>query len=216
MKTPTPNGASSVRPKALVRASLVLLSVAMSQAAFAQQDRATPPATNAAPAAAAKASTAPADATTGNVQSKATADQAVSPTVQDILKMSDAGVSSGVILAFVQASRTSYAPTSADLIALKQHNVPDEVTSALMKRGSEVEAQKVIVKRDPVAPTVVKQLSSGTDFDPESYEFWQNHYAYPRALTYSYRTLSPLNLGYGYGYGYGLNSQRSPYGPRRW
>ena len=120
----------------------------------------------------------------------------LSPEIQQILKMADAGVSKPVVLAFIERSSTAYQPTADDLIALKKHGIADEVTTALLRRGAQVKAQTEEIRGTPIAPAIVSRLSTGGYLDPESYEFWQYHYAYPRALAYSYRTLAPYDTRY--------------------
>lgn len=183
---------------ARVRTSLALLCALLLQDASAQEERTTPAANPASTTATVSNSAMDAAETpTPKTSTKAQPTEGLSSTVRDILKLSDARVSSEIIVAFIDRSRSGYMPTPTDLIALKEHNVPDEVTSALMKRGAEIEAQTVRIKSDPAAPTIVRQLSSGSYIDPDSYEFFYLHYAYPRALSYSYRTLAPFDPRYG-------------------
>src|SRR5271157_2069431 len=87
---------------------------------------------NGAPAAAPSGSPGP----SGPTNSVATG--VLSPGVGDILKMADAGVSMEVIKTYIECSPTKPQPTDADMIALKQHNVPDEIATLLLKRGAQV------------------------------------------------------------------------------
>ena len=114
---------------------------------------------------------------------------AYSPGIEDILKMARAHVSKEVIMAFIKHSTTAYQPTSSEIIALKEQGVADEVITALLERGAEAKARVNRFKGAVAAPAIVRDLSTPGNLDPESYEFWFYHYAYPRALSYSYRTL---------------------------
>jgi len=118
-------------------------------------------------------------------------DATVSPGIADVLKMAEAGVSMTVIKAFVEKSSVPFDPSAEDLIALKERAVSDDVTAALLKRGAKVRSEIVENTESVAVPTVVRDLSTGGQLDPESYDFWYYHYAYPRALSYSYRTLAP-------------------------
>jgi len=131
--------------------------------------------------------------------------------VEEILKMMEAGVSKDVIKVYVENSRSDYAPTAQDLIALKQHGVPDEITTTLVKRSAEVAAQKPqTVAGSAMAPT---NLDHG-ELDPEGYSFFQRYYLFPRTLGYVYDRLSvnyaqgssgyyyPACPPFGSGYGY--------------
>jgi hypothetical protein len=122
-----------------------------------------------------------------------------SPGIAEILKMAQAGVSKDVMKAYVERSSIAYDPSPEELIALKERLVADEIVTALLKRGAEVRAQTP-TNRPVAAPAIVRDLSTGGYLDPDSYDFWWYHYAYPRALSYSYRTLYPYQLWPGYNY----------------
>jgi hypothetical protein len=105
--------------------------------------------------------------------------------VEDILRMTDAGVSKEVIKAYVENMRRAFAPTATDLIALKQHSVPDDITTALLKRSGEIQTQKAQPSPSRAIPT-----NSGYGLpDPESYSYFQRYYLYPRTLAFTYGRL---------------------------
>jgi hypothetical protein len=111
------------------------------------------------------------------------------PGVQEVLRMLKAGVSKDVIRVYIESSPKPYHLVGTDLIALKQASVPDELTTAMLKRGPELRLQ--VAERPPV-PALSRAGRSGA-LDPESYDFWWYHYAYPRTLAYANeRMLSPL------------------------
>jgi hypothetical protein len=109
--------------------------------------------------------------------------------VEAILRMVRAGVSKDVVKTYIENSRPLVV-TPDEVIALKEQSVPDEITTALLKRGAAAQASVASSgggERDlqdrPAAPRV--------RMDPESYEFWWYHYAYPRTLAFAYERLYP-------------------------
>ncbi len=103
--------------------------------------------------------------------------------IDEILKMARAGVSKEVIKTFIENSPIAYNPSAADIIALKDQAVPDELTTALLKRGAQLRAQALQTHQaNAVAPGYPNGGPRYGGFDPESYDFWWYHYAYPRAL----------------------------------
>src|SRR5206468_8567330 len=62
--------------------------------------------------------------------------------ITDILKMIDAKVDVEVIKAYIKNSLVAYNPASAEIIALKERGVPNEVLTVLIQRGGELRAQQ--------------------------------------------------------------------------
>ncbi len=118
-----------------------------------------------------------------------------SPIVKELLKLADAGVSKDVMKGYLQGSAIAYEPKADDLVALKQRGVADDVTTALLKRAIETRKQ-ADAQSSPAMPDIVRRSTTGGQIDPESYDFWYLHYAYPRALSYSYKTLAPYQPHY--------------------
>ena len=116
--------------------------------------------------------------------------------VEEILKLVDAGVSKEIMKAFIESASIAFEVSAADIVALKQRGVSDEVTAALLKRNAEVKAAVGRVRGTIAAPAIVRALSTDGSLDPDSYEFFWYHFAYPRALSESYRMLSPYYPGY--------------------
>ncbi len=133
-----------------------------------------------------------------------------SPGVSETLKLFQAGVSQEVIRRYIEQSPTAYQLKAADIIALKEHSVPDELIAAMLKRGAELRAQAGLVNRATApAPAEARAAVPGVAYsglDPESYDFWWYHYAYPRALAAANQRLfwggAPYygNSFYPYGY----------------
>ncbi len=102
-----------------------------------------------------------------------------SPSIDAILQMVEGGVSTNVIKSYVESSLIPFDPTPADLLALKKHGVSDEITEAIIKRGVQLREQ-FQQARAATPPPTLPLPSAG--FDPEGYDFWWYHYAYPRTL----------------------------------
>ncbi len=140
----------------------------------------------------------------------------ISPAVSEILRMLDAGVSKEVVKAYLEGASVTSKPTPSDMILLKERGVPDDVTVALLKRSAQIPA---------VSPTQPSQgLSSGVSqvapaanngnspyLDPESYQYFQYYYLYPRSLAYAYDRLGLYPWSYYPGY----NGWHRPFFPRQ-
>lgn len=111
--------------------------------------------------------------------------------IEEIVKMSEAGVGPELLKRYIANSGVVYRPTGADIVEMKKRGVPDEVTMAMLARDAEITEQVQVARKRVAAPAIVRTLSTDGELDPESYEFFWYHYAYPRALANSYRTLSP-------------------------
>jgi hypothetical protein len=134
--------------------------------------------------------------------------------VDEILNMVQTGVSTEVIKTYIESSPVAYSLSAADVIALKEHAVPDELTTAMMKRGAALKAEV----RQAIAFNSARPANAGGNrryyrLDPEGYDYFQYYYLYPRTLAaanqsfYSPGAFSPGFGSYGYGYGPGY------YGP---
>jgi hypothetical protein len=115
--------------------------------------------------------------------------------IEEVVQMSEAGMSPLVLTTFIENSGIAYEPTGADLLAMKKRGVPDEVMVVMLAKSAAIKAEydaarKAASKRI-AAPAIVRSLSTDGELDPESYEFFWYHHAYPRALAGSYRTLAP-------------------------
>ncbi len=140
----------------------------------------------------------------------------LSPGVEDVLKMTTAGVSSEVIKTYVECSRANYELNAADLIALKERKVSDDIVTAMLRRSSRVQAQaqaqpagaEATVSQGPAAPApavaVPVNTASAAAYiqpDPDSYAYFQTYYLHPRTLASVYQRLYPYSLPYGGYYG---------------
>jgi hypothetical protein len=170
--------------------SLITVMLVWTASASAQQKNAQPP----------TAVAAPADASPATNPSPATA---LSPGVSGVLKLADADVSGEVLKTYVESSPTAFQLTEADIIALKQHHVADDIVTLLLKRSAEVRSAIAKARQDAgVRATSERRLAAG-GFDPDSYEYFQYYYLQPRALAAAQQRLQPHYYGglpYAYGY----------------
>jgi hypothetical protein len=136
--------------------------------------------------------------------------------VDEILQIVQGGVSTEVIKDFIENSRVPYNLSADDIIALKSHSVPDELTRAMIKRG----ATLMPASRAGKAPAYSGSRARPAPLDPDSYDYFQYYYLYPRTLAaanqrlYSSYPYSSFGYSpYSYGYGYYGPSPFNPYGP---
>ena len=130
-----------------------------------------------------------------------------SPGVDDVLRMIQAGVSTEVIRTYIENSPAHYSLNPAEIIALKKQGVPDELTTAMVKRGATLAAQP---SRQNKPSSLVLPYPGGNrsygGLDPESYDYFQYYYLYPRTLSAANQRLftpCPSMQGFGpYPYGY--------------
>lgn len=115
----------------------------------------------------------------------------LSPLVQGVIKLADAGVAPAVIETFVESSPRGEPLNEAEVIALKEHNVPDELVTLLLKTGAERQALKQQEASEAVARALAARRSVTGGLDPESYEYFQYYYLQPRAAASAQRRLAP-------------------------
>jgi cytoskeletal protein RodZ len=96
--------------------------------------------------------------------------------LDDIVKLSKAGVDESVILSYIQHSGVGYNPTAQDVIQLRELGVSAQITTVLMQRGGEVrqastvEAQKQAQATAAAAPAQPEPVyaAPSTDAAPVS------------------------------------------------
>jgi hypothetical protein len=128
--------------------------------------------------------------------------------------MVQGGVSMEVIKDFIENSRVPYNLNADDIISLKSHSVPDDLTRAMIKRG----AALMPASRPGRGPADSGNRPRPAMLDPEGYDYFQYYYLYPRTLAAANQRLysSYPSFGYSpysYGYGYYGPAPFSPYGP---
>ncbi len=107
----------------------------------------------------------------------------ISKSIQDIITLVDGKIKDDIIKEYIDTISNISRPTAEELVILKKHFVSDDLIILILDKSKTV---------NPVAiPKIVSDLSTSGTLDPESYNFWYYHYAYPRALSYSYMKLGP-------------------------
>jgi len=163
--------------------------------------------------------------------------RATSPTqrqtgVDEILKMLQAGVSKEVMKAYIETAQVAFLLSAADIVTLKEHGVPDDLTVALIKRGAELTAQVNQAGASNAAPAKVSgttsldalaaalrsgQFNAGR-LDPEGYDYFRYYYLYPRTLASANERLFsspsfPVYPPYSRGYYSPWGFRPGPFGP---
>ena len=184
-----------------------------------------PPPESAAPQGTQPASVAPVVGNAGRSQAVEPAAQSATQSpvsIEALLKMLQAGVSKDVIKAYIDTAQTVPHVSAADLITLKEHNVPDELAVALMKREAELAAQARQASASNAVPAKVSGTIrldaliaalrggglNGSYLDPEGYDYFRHYYLTPRAIAsaneriFSSYPAFPGYPAYSFGYGY--------------
>jgi hypothetical protein len=129
---------------------------------------------------------------------------ALSPGIAEILKLADAGVSADIILTYVESSPAGPQPTEIDIIALKEHKVPDEVVKLLLRRSATARNEATKARNEAVLQVVESRRAVTGGLDPESYDYFRAYHLQPRAVASANQRLYPHAGPYaprGYGYG---------------
>jgi hypothetical protein len=135
-----------------------------------------------------------------------------SPCVAEVMRMADAGVSKEVIKTYIESTPTAKPPGDEDIIAMKQHNVADDIVTLMITRGAEGRMAAAQARQEALARFVAARGNASGGLDPESHDYFQYYYLQPRALASAYQRLAPYSYpGLAYPRGYG---SMSTFGPR--
>ncbi len=121
--------------------------------------------------------------------------------IADVLKMLDKNVSPEVIKAYIETSPATFDLTAADLITLKEHNVTDDITVALLKHSTASASAAsapgpTATAAQSAAPVRAYVLNNGAQ-DMNSYQFFEHYYLMPRTQAYVNDTLGYASVPYG-------------------
>ena len=203
----------------------------------AQAGQATTPSASepATPQVTSSASTKPATAEAG--QSEPAEPHAASLTqhqsgIDEILKMVQAGVSKDVMKTYIESTQVASHLSAADIVTLKEHSVPDDVTVALIKRSAELTAQASqaggtntalakssgTISLDALVAAIRRGQFSSGQLDPEGYDYFRYYYLYPRTLASANERLFsspsfPVYPPYSRGYYSPWGFRPGPFGP---
>jgi len=116
--------------------------------------------------------------------------------------MLDAKVSKQVIQSFIESVQTPSISGAADVIALKEHGADYKLITALLRRSAEARAQpqsgRPPAANAPASVGTAPGVPAMSAPDPDSYEFFQNYYLYPRTLGSMNERLGYVTVPYGY------------------
>jgi hypothetical protein len=146
------------------------------------------------------------------VVTTATAAPALPPAASEVLQLSQAKISDGTIITYIQNSGTIYGLNASQVVYLKQQGVDDAVLSAMLNQRTMLASapqqppamDNSAQTAPPPADTTVAQPStpapSSVYVVPDTQTYYYNNWAYP--YYYSY----PYYYGYygwpGWGWGY--------------
>jgi hypothetical protein len=116
--------------------------------------------------------------------------------VGEVLKMLQAGVSKEVVMTYIESAEITSRLSAADIVTLKEHSVPDDLTVALIKRGAELSARenqartgnsaKATASGTVSLDALVAALRRGQPqpgrLDPEGYDYFRYYYLLPRSI----------------------------------
>lgn len=126
--------------------------------------------------------------------------------LDDIAKLSKAGVDESVILTFIQNSGTAYNATAQDVIQLRESGVSAPVITALMRRGGEVRQTAIEAQNQAQAAAAAQAASAAAataSAQTTAYSASPVYSAPVSTVTYiGYPRSSYPASSYGYGGGY--------------
>jgi len=158
-----------------------------------------------------------------------------SPTIKEIVRLSEAGTDLAVIQAYVESSSPGYRPKAEEIIYLHEHRVPSAVITALIQRGAQPREQpEVNVAAQPAAETPAPATANPASPQPtvkyvapvanasygysspnviyvpySGYSIYNS--CYPRSY-YPYYSRPYFSSSWGYPYGYGGYGYHGGYG----
>jgi len=161
-------------------------------------------------------------ATTAQMTEKLKAAQ-ISPAIKEIVRMSESGMDSAVIQAYVENSSTGYSPRAEEIIYLHEHGIPGSVIAAMIQRGAHVREQISSAQANATAQAAPPAANTPTTSIPAqptvtyvapqanpTYVYPNYTYASPNVIYVPYSGYSYYSRPY-FGFGYGYSSCR-PYG----
>jgi len=135
-------------------------------------------------------------------ESRARPEPSVSFLSQEIVKMTEAGVGTAVIRAYVERSRIAYPPRAEEVVYLHEHGIPADVVTALIQRASELreraeeaarESAKLGAQRAPSAPPAAPVQQPVYEYPPQAAYVYT--YTYPKVVYVNYPS-----WGWGWGW----------------
>jgi len=139
----------------------------------------------------------------------------LSPALEEIVKLSKAGVAESVTLAYIQTSPTAYALDAQDILRLRELGVSSPVVTAMMQHGDELRRSAAAASHQTQSTAVARATPSAVPAPaPVSYAPSPSYPANSVSVTYIGYPRSDCYPGYvGYGYG-GWSPSYYSYAPR--
>jgi hypothetical protein len=152
----------------------------------------------------------------------------LAPAVEEVVKLSKAGVADAVTLAYIQNSATTFSLSAQNVVQLQEQGVSAQVVTAMLQRNGEVQraaeansqAQAAAAKTQPAAttaptatpataPPAPTSTVSVTYFGSRPVSYYPSYAYYGAGLGYYYPAYYPRYYGYrgprvafGFGFGY--------------
>jgi hypothetical protein len=104
--------------------------------------------------------------TNGATSTKAPREARLSAGLDDILKLTQAGVDETVILAFIESSPVAYRPSAPEILKLRELGISPPVISALLRRGEEVRKRAADAQREAAARNAAQTPPAPAVSDP--------------------------------------------------
>jgi hypothetical protein len=134
-------------------------------------------------------------------------DANISSSVQELVKMSEAGTDPAVIQSYVDASNVAYVPRPDEIIYMHEHGIPSTVITSMIQHGAKLREQiaqaapqmaqaPAAPQAQPASPTYIVQQPAPTYVETPSYV-----YSSPSVVYVPYAGSSYYGGGY-YGGGY--------------
>ena len=107
--------------------------------------------------------------------------------LDDVVKMVQSGVTTDVILTYVENSTVAYYTTAEDIVQLHELGVPSQITAAMIRHGGKLRAEQAkAAKAVAVAPAATYTSASSQAVQPASVTYNYSYPAYPYYPAYSY------------------------------
>ena len=128
---------------------------------------------------------------------------ALSPGLDEIVKLKKAGVEDAVILSFIQSSPIAYRPGAQEILELRDSGVSTPIITAMLQHGGELRqrAAETAAQTQPAPPAPAATTPAAVP-EPTPVQAPPAYYATPTVYPVSSPTV--IYTGYpSYGYGYG-------------
>lgn len=121
--------------------------------------------------------------------------------LDEIVRLSKAGVEEGVILAFIQNSPVAYRPSAQEILALRESGISSPILTAVLQHGAELRQRTAEAPPQPAAPAPAGANPPAVP-EPTRVQPSTVYYGDPAAYSVTSPTVVYASSpGYSYGYG---------------